>query len=47
MNITPKFRFVEGSFDTETNKMLCIGSAVEVNMARVLCEALVKKLTKK
>ena len=26
MNITPKFRFVEGSFDTETNKMLCIGS---------------------
>ena len=69
MNITPKFRFVEGSFDTETNKMLrigelkrimgfpddyvligtqaeqkkYIGNAVEVNMARVLCEALVKK----
>lgn len=24
MQITPKFKFVEGSFDTETNKMLCI-----------------------
>jgi len=26
MEITPKFKFVEGSFDTLTNKMLCIAS---------------------
>lgn len=26
MNITPKLEFVEGSFDTKTNKMLCIAS---------------------
>lgn len=26
MEITPRFRFVEGSFDTLTNKMLVIGS---------------------
>lgn len=26
MDITPKFRFVEGSFDTKTNKMLVIAS---------------------
>ena len=26
MKITPKFKFVEGSFDTETNKMLVIAS---------------------
>lgn len=26
MEITPKFKFVEGSFDTKTNKMLCIAS---------------------
>lgn len=26
MEITPRFKFVEGSFDTKTNKMLCIAS---------------------
>jgi len=26
MKITPKFQFVEGSFDTETTKMVCICS---------------------
>lgn len=26
MEITPKFKFVEGSFDTLTDKMLCIAS---------------------
>lgn len=26
MKITPIFRFVEGSFDTETNKMVCVAS---------------------
>lgn len=26
MNITPKFNFVEGSFDTKEVKMLCIAS---------------------
>lgn len=26
MEITPKFKFVEGSFETKTNKMLCIAS---------------------
>ena len=26
MKIKPKFEFVSGSFDTETNKMLCIAS---------------------
>lgn len=26
MDITPRFKFVEGSFNTKTNKMLCITS---------------------
>lgn len=26
MEITPRFKFVEGSFDTKTNSMLCIAS---------------------
>lgn len=26
MEITPKFEFVEGSFNTQTNKMLCVAS---------------------
>lgn len=26
MEITPKFKFVEGSFETKTNKMLCLAS---------------------
>ena len=26
MEITPKFQFVEGSFDTPTDEMLCIAS---------------------
>ena len=26
MKITPKFELVEGSFDTETNTMLCVSS---------------------
>ena len=26
MEITPNFKFVEGSFETKTNKMLCIAS---------------------
>lgn len=26
MEITPKFEYVEGSFDTKTNKMVCIAS---------------------
>lgn len=26
MEITPRLKFVEGSFDTKTNKMLCIAS---------------------
>jgi len=26
MEITPKFEYVEGSFDTETNEMVCIPS---------------------
>ncbi len=26
MEITPRFKYFEGSFDTKTNKMLCIAS---------------------
>lgn len=26
MDITPKFEYIKGSFDTKTNKMLCIAS---------------------
>lgn len=26
MNITPRFQFVDGSFDTKTNKMLVLAS---------------------
>lgn len=33
MDITPKFQFVEGSFDTKTSKMVCVASEQHGNVS--------------